>query len=422
MSPLLFLLLLDLRGRVVDAQSGQPVRKAEVHLTGQGRPVLHTDAEGRFVFEKVPAGLHAVYVRARGHATSRLRAGKGDTPLRWLWLDEKTAQGEFVAHLHRGARVEGRLVDPDGDPLARQEVFLLEEERGQWQFAAVVPSQDDGSYSFYGIAPGRYAVAVMGALEDLGTLRYGEERSGLELRLPAPSRYRVELRTSGYGRMVENATLQPRGAPALPPELAPQLETYPLRDQVLGPKVPAGEYTLRLFTAGPGFKRLLLEQNLSVREDAEAVPLAPSRYPDLALRASGFQAGSHLRLESIEPGNESFWEVSTDESGAVIFEGVSRGRYRWEAKDPRGAPLEVAPAEIDFQGAPVELLSKGPRRKVVVEMPKSEAKLYSVAVGRALTGALIEAPVGRDGRATLYLPEGSGGVEFAEDLLALPRP
>ncbi len=376
MSLLLFLLLLDLHGRVVDASSGQPIPKATI-LHPAGHRVF-TDAEGRFTVPNLPAGPQRLQLHARGYHQGSLRAGQPSGETRYFDLTPSTANSTFTAYLHQGARLRGRVVDSDGDPIERLQVMLLDHENGRWEFASVTASAGDGSWEFYGLPPGRYAIGLPGLIEEVGPLREGEERSALSVRLPAPAPVIVELNTPGFGSAIWSATLQRRLAPFLPVELTPQLQVYPLHDRILGPNVPPGDYTLRLFEKVPAGLRTLLEQPLTVGRQEEPQPLRPGRFSPLALRTRNFLPGTRLRLAALAPGNQTDLTYSLDASGSLTVPSLSPGNYRLSATAADDTVLEVSPSQFDMRDAPLTLAiaNQGPVQKETPRLPLGRAAFF----------------------------------------------
>lgn len=98
-----------LEGRVVDARTGAGVRGADVTMTSGGLGLhvrrVETGPAGRFALQGVVGEAQTLYVEAPGYLIAGPIVQHSDTtPVR-------------VA-LERAARVEGRVVDPDGRPVA----------------------------------------------------------------------------------------------------------------------------------------------------------------------------------------------------------------------------------------------------------------------------------------------------------------
>ena len=74
-----------IRGRVVAASTGDPLRNARVAILGTAnavvRPVL-TDGDGRFALTRVPAGAHQITAVKTGYAEARFGAHGSGPALR----------------------------------------------------------------------------------------------------------------------------------------------------------------------------------------------------------------------------------------------------------------------------------------------------------------------------------------------------
>jgi len=139
-----------LRGRVVDAQTRQPVVRFEVSVQlaqgsergpGLGPPTGPKDAEtGTFELADVPLGEVTLAVRAEGFVTRRVEGlavtAEGDTP-------------ELEIALEPGITLRGRVTSEDGEPLADVRVALAQEEE---ELSA--ESDGRGEYELTGVPAG----------------------------------------------------------------------------------------------------------------------------------------------------------------------------------------------------------------------------------------------------------------------------
>ncbi len=110
-----------LRGRVVSAHDGAPLRRAQVTASvveNQIRRTTTTDADGRYEFLDLPAGRFSVTVNKTGYVTlqyGQRRTFEAGTPI-------TLAEGQQVERidfsLPRGAVISVRITDDFGDPLA----------------------------------------------------------------------------------------------------------------------------------------------------------------------------------------------------------------------------------------------------------------------------------------------------------------
>src|SRR5213592_1579652 len=111
-----------MRGRVVAAENGRPLRRAQIRLTapelgaGPGR-VTSTDEEGRYEVDGLPAG-HYIVRAARGGFLS-LQFGQRRPSERGKTVEIANAQTvenvDFA--LPKMSVIAGRLADETGDPM-----------------------------------------------------------------------------------------------------------------------------------------------------------------------------------------------------------------------------------------------------------------------------------------------------------------
>jgi protocatechuate 3,4-dioxygenase beta subunit len=201
-----------IRGRVVTADTGAPIRRAQVNLSmsapavappaggsaaapgtatqvvtvngitttinttvqaGFARPKsVTTDAQGVFEFKDLPAGSYRVtaspgqysggYLGIAYGATKPNGAGVFDpgTPIQ---VADGQAFDKATIALPRGAVITGRVVDENGDPLARVQVYTLMYASGSNRSSrnGVGASTDDlGQFRLFGLAPADYVVVA----------------------------------------------------------------------------------------------------------------------------------------------------------------------------------------------------------------------------------------------------------------------
>ena len=124
-------------GTVLD-KDGRPIAGAQVRHgnspPGRSSSVETTGAEGRFAFQHVAPGDVVLTVRAAGHAPElrRIRAGSRTPPV------------EF--RLGSGRTIVGRVVDPEGKPLADVSVIAVEWPDYQNLLRPGIKSAADGGF------------------------------------------------------------------------------------------------------------------------------------------------------------------------------------------------------------------------------------------------------------------------------------
>jgi hypothetical protein len=156
-----------MRGRVVASDSGSPVRRAQVRISGPdiGTKTAMTDAQGRFEFRDLPAGRFSVSVSKSGFVTMQFGQKRPFEPGTPIELVDAQVMDKADVALPRGSVLAGRVVDEFGEAVAEAEVTAM---RMQFQNGKrrLVPSgrngmtNDLGQFRVYGLPPGEYYVSA----------------------------------------------------------------------------------------------------------------------------------------------------------------------------------------------------------------------------------------------------------------------
>jgi hypothetical protein len=159
----------SIKGRVVAADTGRPLRRAQVRvaapeLGGMGKSA-GTDPDGHFDIADLPAGRYTITVSRGGYLRMQYgqrRFGDSGAPL-------QVADGEVHDRidfaLPRASTISGRVLDESGQPVGAAAMYAM-----QWQYFSgrrqLVPivggigtrSDDTGHYRLQGVPPGDYYV------------------------------------------------------------------------------------------------------------------------------------------------------------------------------------------------------------------------------------------------------------------------
>jgi protocatechuate 3,4-dioxygenase beta subunit len=158
-------------GRVVDADSGQPVPNVYVvhsslnaetqQLGGMNFTGSQTDANGKFRLENVQPGHHAAYVLATAEGTS---VYSDQTPFD---VSDGDVSGVEIK-VRRGATISGvAVVENNFDPavaslLQTISIFAFSNTKGGAPSFSRSQINGDGSFSFSGLAPGTVQIKMVG--------------------------------------------------------------------------------------------------------------------------------------------------------------------------------------------------------------------------------------------------------------------
>ncbi len=156
----------SIKGTVTAADTGAPVRGAEVRLAVRGsyNRLVTTDGDGLFSLTDLPAGEYRLTVTRTGFTSlvfGQRRPLEAPTPI-------DLSEGEaFTANLAltRGSAIHGRVIDEFGEPIAAARVQVLRSRmvQGRRRLQSMGPgdqTDDTGAFRVYGLPPGDYYVTA----------------------------------------------------------------------------------------------------------------------------------------------------------------------------------------------------------------------------------------------------------------------
>lgn len=234
-------------GRVVDADSGQPLAGAIVRVgrsgaTGPARDqqAVTTTASGYFVLRDLPAAAIVVSATMDGYITGGYGRTRPDSPPRPLMLAAGERRTDVEIRLWKAAATGGRIVDELGEPAVGVSVRALRRSmsaRGGLANAASTTTDDRGVYRLANLAPGDYylvvpssatTVPISAAAEYYTAVQEGRtselSRERMESRAPMPGsagmRFGDYLLQLGSG-LASRGLAPPQPAPGEPLHLYP---------------------------------------------------------------------------------------------------------------------------------------------------------------------------------------------------------
>jgi hypothetical protein len=133
--------------------ANQPLPGVKVVIEGEKKFEAVTDAKGQYRINQLPAGEYTIKpvppdgLAARGPERKIKMADRG-CAVESFWLVSN-------------AQLSGRVLNPQGLPVAKSEIFMIEADKqryqGHWDAAY---SDEEGKYSFKFIPPGRYVLLI----------------------------------------------------------------------------------------------------------------------------------------------------------------------------------------------------------------------------------------------------------------------
>ena len=157
----------QIKGRVVTPDTGAPVRRAQVRISGTDimTKVATTDNEGAFSFKDLPAGRFTVTATKSGFVTVGYGQRRPFEAGRPIELREAQVLERADIVMPRGSAINGRITDEFGEPIADVVVTAM---RQSWQngrrrlqsAGRTATTNDLGQYRIYGLPPGEYYVSA----------------------------------------------------------------------------------------------------------------------------------------------------------------------------------------------------------------------------------------------------------------------
>ena len=192
----------SIKGRLLAADTGNPVRRAQVRLTGQDvLPKMATsDNEGRFEFKDLPAGAFTLNAQTSGFVGVNYGQKRPFEPGKPIELSEGQSVDNADISMPKGSVVSGRIVDEFGEPVADTVVNAMRStwsngKRRMQSTGRTATTNDLGQYRIYGLPPGDYYVSatLRGTQEMVVT-----EMAAMAVRTASPLGAAADAPTSGY--------------------------------------------------------------------------------------------------------------------------------------------------------------------------------------------------------------------------------
>jgi protocatechuate 3,4-dioxygenase beta subunit len=175
-----------IRGRVTAADSGNPLRRAQVRLAATDVRMIqtaNTDADGRFEFIKLPAARYTINVMRSGYVTLSFGQQRPFEPGKPLNLADGEVADKIDFALPRGSVITGRITDETGEPMAGARVQAMRYQylpTGQRQLVPGniggpgnpfgIVTDDLGQFRVYGLMPGTYVLSATSSMNGMMTM------------------------------------------------------------------------------------------------------------------------------------------------------------------------------------------------------------------------------------------------------------
>ena len=192
----------SIKGRLIAADTGNPVRRAQVRVSGQDimPKSTTTDNEGRFEFKDLPAGAFTLNAQKSGYVGVNYGQKRPFEPGKPIELVEGQSVDNADISMPKGSVISGRIIDEFGEPVADTVVNAMRStwsngKRRMQSTGRTATTNDLGQYRIYGLPPGDYYVSatLRGTQEMVVT-----EMAAMAVRTASPLGAAGDAPTSGY--------------------------------------------------------------------------------------------------------------------------------------------------------------------------------------------------------------------------------
>ena len=198
------------RGRIVAGDTGSPVRRAQVRISGPdiGSKMALTDNQGRYEFKDLPAGRFNVSVSKSGYVTMQYGQNRPFEPGKPIELADAQVLERADVALPRGGVLAGRVIDEAGEAVADADVSAMRMQfqngsRHLVQAGRNAMTNDLGQFRIYGLPPGDYFVSA--TLHNMGS-------PVMDMFVPGAGAATGSNQTSGYASTYYPSTPNPAEA------------------------------------------------------------------------------------------------------------------------------------------------------------------------------------------------------------------
>lgn len=332
-----------IRGRVVGAESGQPLRGARVTLSAPGlresRAAL-TDGQGAYEIKDLPAGRYTLGASKGGYVNLSYGQRRPFESPRPIELGEAQVLQKIDFNLPRGGVIAGQVTDEFGEPVteAMVQVGRLRFTGGRRQFTIVgrLEQTDDlGQFRVYGLPPGDYYVSAGTTPGTALQVAAGSFGYATTYYPGTPSIGEAQAVTLGIGQEIGGVVFSMLRA-----------RTAKVTGTVLDSSgKPLSQVTVMVLQSFGGGSMMTSAGAGAVRPDG-SFTLSNLTPGDYTIQARGMSEGSFLGAPGTESASVNITVAGEDITGLLLVMskgGIARGRILFDSDRP---PASLVPGSV----------------------------------------------------------------------------
>jgi hypothetical protein len=423
----------SIAGRVVNATTGEPVRRATVAALGEDDGGIvqstQTDAEGRFALNHLAAGKYPLSASRRGYRLGFYDEHEGGYNSAIVTgPDQDTTH--LVFKLTPQAVIYGVVTGDGGDPVENANVTLFRHERGASGAIKEVGSattDDTGTYEFTELDPGEYLIAVIAspwyamhpvsgatpgnatdtdenpALDVAYPVTYfdstTDEASASPITLEAGGRQEADIALHAVPALRLQVPAPRRGRDIVQPELRQTVFGQEVQGDMSGSGDPLHTGFVEFNGIAPGHYELkegdpprIVELNATSSQAVDADAGAVAATVTGILRSTGAPLPESVNLV-LEPAAGSIHPsmMTVARNGEFRFDGVPAGNWALSA-DAQGTTLQVVAVSTGgaaIAGNQIPVTDRAVSVVAMVSRSLMRVQGFARAGGKGVAGAMI---------------------------------
>jgi hypothetical protein len=421
----------SIAGRVVNATTGEPVRRATVGAMGEDDGGIvqsaQTDAEGRFALNHLPAGKYPLSASRRGYRVGFYDEHEGGYNSAIVTgPDQDTTH--LLFRLTPEAVIYGVITGDGGDPVESASVSLFKHERGApggIREVQATTTDDTGSYEFTELDPGEYLIAVIAspwyamhpasgagrgndtdnnpALDVAYPVTYfdstTDEASASPITLEAGGRQEADVALHAVPALRLQVPAPRRGRDVVQPELRQTVFGRTIQGDMSGSGDPLHTGFVEFNGVAPGHYELkqgdpprIVELNATSSQAVDADAGAVAATVTGILRSTGAPLPESVNLV-LEPAAGSIHPsmMTVARNGEFRFDGVPAGNWALSA-DAQGTTLQVVAVSAGgavIAGNQITVTDRPVSAVAMVSPSLMRVQGFAQAGGKGVAGAMI---------------------------------